>query len=126
MIRSLFKVLKLADLILIVMIIISILIIAIELYGKNSTGKKVLIIGQDYRKEFSLRNYKKVEVPGPLGNTVVVIKNNKAWVEYSPCREKICMKMGKINRVGQQIICVPNRILVEIEGKNGDIDAVSR
>ena len=126
MIRSLFKVLKLADLILIVTIIISILVIAIELYGKNSTGKKVLIIGQDYRKEFSLRNYKKVEVPGPLGNTVVVIKNNKAWVEYSPCREKICMKMGKINRVGQQIICVPNRILVEIEGKNGDIDAVSR
>ena len=102
------------------------MVIAIELYGKNSTGKKVLIIGQDYRKEFSLRNYKKVEVPGPLGNTVVVIKNNKAWVEYSPCREKICMKMGKINRVGQQIICVPNRILVEIEGKNGDIDAVSR
>lgn len=51
-------------------------------------------------------------------DTVVVqIQDKKVWVSETHCPLKLCQKQGKIGQVGQQIIGVPNRILIEIEGK---------
>lgn len=120
------QVLKLGDIVLILMVIIGLAFLSFHLYGNDQGNKEVMIIGQNFRGVYPIEKNRKIEVKGPLGDTIVVIENGKAWIEYSPCREKICMKMGKISRVGQQVVCVPNRVLVEIEGRNGDIDAVSR
>ncbi len=120
------QVLKLGDIVLILMVIIGLAFLSFNLYGNDQGNKEVMIIGQNFRGVYPIEKNRKIEVKGPLGDTIVVIEDGKAWIEYSPCREKICMKMGKISRVGQQVVCVPNRVLVEIEGRNGDIDAVSR
>ncbi|RKX94799.1 MAG: hypothetical protein DRP84_06110 [Spirochaetes bacterium] len=120
------QVLKLGDIVLILMVIIGLGFLSFNLYGNDQGNKEVMIIGQNFRGVYPIEKNRKIEVKGPLGDTIVVIEDGKAWIEYSPCREKICMKMGKISRVGQQVVCVPNRVLVEIEGRNGDIDAVSR
>jgi len=93
--------LKLADIILILLIIIGISFLSIHIYAKNQEGKEVMIKGQGFEKIYPLNSIQKIEVKGPLGYTVVIIKNGRAWIENSPCRGKICMKMGKISRVGQ-------------------------
>lgn len=45
---------------------------------------------------------------------VVVTGNGCAYVERSECPDKICVKTGKIYGVGEQIVCLPARIVVEI------------
>ena len=119
-------ILKPADIILILVVAFIIGIMSINLYGKDQGNKEVVVIGQNFKNVYPINSNKIIKVKGPLGYTIVVIKGGKAWIKNSPCREKICMKMGKISRTGQQVICVPNRVLVEIDGKNGDVDAVSR
>ena len=118
--------LKLGDILLILIIVVGISVFSIHLYAKDREGKEVVIKGQGFEKVYSLNSNQKIKVKGPLGYTVVKIVDGKAWIENSPCREKICMKMGKISRVGQQVICVPNKVLVEVKGQNGVVDAVSR
>lgn len=39
------------------------------------------------------------------------------------CRDKICIKQGKINATGGSIVCLPNKISVTVCG--GDYDVVS-
>jgi hypothetical protein len=34
--------------------------------------------------------------------------------------------MGRKKRVGEQIVCVPNRVIVEITGENETVDAITR
>lgn len=47
-------------------------------------------------------------------------------VTASGCGDRTCMRTGKISKQGEVIICVPNKIIVEIKGspKESDVDAV--
>lgn len=65
---------------------------------------------------------------GPLGTTHVAIREGAAWIVDSPCAQQTCVRVGRIRRVGDVAVCVPNRVLARIEGKrDGEApDAVLR
>jgi hypothetical protein len=51
------------------------------------------------------------------------IDNESVYVTNSTCPDKICEKTGEIHRAGQVIVCVPNKVLIRIEGttiQNGE------
>ena len=50
------------------------------------------------------------------GTNVLVIENGEAWVSEAACPDKVCMGMGKISRNGEFIACLPNRLLIVVEG----------
>ncbi|OPZ65083.1 MAG: hypothetical protein BWY85_00803 [Firmicutes bacterium ADurb.Bin506] len=55
-----------------------------------------------------------IEVEGPLGITVVEVDGTRAHVVSSPCPDKICIKMGWLERPGEYAACLPNRVLAEV------------
>ncbi len=60
------------------------------------------------------------------GTNVLVIENGKAYLNYSNCPDHTCEKTGKIQYVGQTIICLPNKITITIKGEaEGGVDFVS-
>jgi len=65
---------------------------------------------------FPLSENRNLSVQGPLGKTLIRVKDGKVWVAKAPCPQKICMKMGKISRSGEIIVCIPNRVFIKIEG----------
>jgi hypothetical protein len=66
-----------------------------------------------------------VPVTGPLGQTLVEIRDGAARVVSSPCRDKVCMRMGWVRAPGDWTACVPNRVVVRVEALPG-VDAVTR
>ena len=50
------------------------------------------------------------------GSNTLVIENGEAWVSEANCPDKVCMGMGKISRNGEFIACLPNRLIVIVEG----------
>ena len=92
----------------------------------SSQGTEVQVTSQGFQRAFSFNEDRIVEVEGPLGITSVIIDDGEVWVSDSPCREKICIKMGKKHRVGEQVVCVPNRVIVEVKGEYSNVDGVSR
>ena len=60
------------------------------------------------------------------GTNVLVIENGQAYLNYSNCPDHTCEKTGKIQYVGQTIVCLPNRLTVTIKGEASDgVDFVS-
>ena len=60
------------------------------------------------------------------GTNVLVIENGKAYLNYSNCPDHTCERTGKIQYVGQSIICLPNKIAITIKGEaEGGVDFVS-
>lgn len=57
-----------------------------------------------------------VSLPGPLGETLVTIHDGRVCIDDSPCPLKVCMGMGEVSRTGELLACVPNDLLVRIEG----------
>jgi len=58
-------------------------------------------------------------VEGLLGVSNFEIKGARAGMIQSPCPNQTCVRMGKIQRPGDMIVCVPNRVVIRIVG-NGD------
>ena len=50
------------------------------------------------------------------GSNVLVVENGEAWVSEANCPDKVCMGMGKISRNGEFIACLPNRLIIVVEG----------
>lgn len=60
------------------------------------------------------------------GSNTIVIENGEVYMSFADCKNHICIREGRISRPGQTIICMPNRIVVEIKGGNEAYDAVTR
>ena len=73
-----------------------------------------------------LNRDKSITINGSIGQTTILIQNRHVWIEEASCPHKICMRMGKIRFNKETIVCIPNRILIRIEGgSDRDIDAVT-
>ena len=50
------------------------------------------------------------------GSNILVIENGEARVSEANCPDKVCMGMGRISRNGEFIACLPNRLIIIVEG----------
>ena len=85
--------------------------------GRLPAGARV-VAEQDGRIVFTapLSEARSVRLAGPLGDTRVEIADGRACVTESPCPHKVCMGMGQVSRRGELLACVPNRLVIRIEG----------
>jgi hypothetical protein len=95
-------------------------------FGTGNAEMRLLIVSPGSREYVSLDVNREVLVEGPLGHTRVVIRGGEAWIEEAPCRDKVCITMGKVRRPGEQVVCLPNRVIIEVVGGRSVIDGVSR
>jgi hypothetical protein len=95
------------------------------IYKKQPDISRVLIESRDQIWVFPLDAEEIVNVQGPLGTTVIRIHKNQAWVESSPCKNKICLGAGCLKNNWEFAACLPNNVLLMIEGNNetGEIDS---
>jgi len=74
-----------------------------------------------------LHTNQSLPVPGPLGNTIVVVQDGEVFVTESPCRGKICIRTGHISHNGQLIVCAPNKVVIRITGdEKPEYDAITQ
>jgi len=96
--------------------------------ARGATGSSVVIEGPDGFERFvPLASSDTVRVPGPLGETVVEVRDGAARVTESPCPHGLCLRMGEARSPGQSVVCVPNRVVVTVAGDGpAATDAITR
>lgn len=50
------------------------------------------------------------------GYNVLVIENGNVYISDANCGDHTCIRTGAISREGEQIICLPHKLVVEITG----------
>lgn len=75
------------------------------------------------------------EVPGPQTyhvngengayNTVLVQQGHVRMLEAS-CPDQVCVNQGWISDSTLPIVCLPNKVMIEIVGEEGQLDAVTK
>lgn len=85
------------------------------------------IIRQEGRifAEIDLRSRKLLEVPGPLGTTLIAIEPGRARVVSDPGPRQYCVRQGWLMRPGEIAICAPNRVSLQISGRTRVYDSIS-
>ncbi len=50
-----------------------------------------------------------------IGENKVIIKDSKVHMEYAVCPDKVCVNEGQISKVGEVIVCLPQKIILEVK-----------
>jgi hypothetical protein len=89
---------------------------------KESAGLKEVKIFKDNKlvAEEGLDTDRIVKV----GNMDIEINNGRVHVKDSDCPKEVCKSFGWISSPGQSIICVPNKVIIEVSGRQEEPDYV--
>ncbi|MDR0957998.1 MAG: NusG domain II-containing protein [Clostridiales bacterium] len=100
---------------------------ALPLAFGNEQGEyaAVFVKGKLLCKE-SLYTEKTIEIIDENGHNIntVKISGGKVFMEYADCPDKVCMNSGVVCHSGETIVCLPNKVVIEITG--GTLDGVAK
>lgn len=88
-----------------------------------SDAKVVITSGGRLFATYPLSEDREIRVPSPEGDddyNIVLVKSGDVSVEEASCKNKVCIRHGAISKSGESIICLPNRLIVSIEGSSED------
>lgn len=103
-------------------------ILAIPLVNGKAGGKAEVALVKAYDQvveRLLLEKERQLSVKGRLGETVIEVKEGRVRVLASPGPLQICVNRGWISKPGEAIICLPNRVIIEIPGRS-DYDDITR
>lgn len=94
---------------------------------KKSGDMVVIKVDGEIYKELPLNKDATLEIEGVGGGrNKLVIKDGVADVVDANCPDKLCVHQRSIQNDGETIVCLPNKVIVEIEStKESEVDAVA-
>ena len=97
-----------------VVVTLSLAIMFISLFS-NDGNKAVITVNEQVVAELSLNSDIKKEVRTEYGVNTVEISNGECFVSFADCRDGVCINRGKISKIGESIVCLPHKLIVEIK-----------
>lgn len=103
------------DLILACVLLIGALVMFFLFKGSLKSGNKAVItVNGEKVSVFALNEERNETVKNENGVNTVEIKDGKVTVTDADCPDKICVNHRPISKVGETIICLPHKLVVEI------------
>ncbi len=100
------------------------ILLGIVCYGVIRLGQKKgsqVIIYEDQKEigRYDLNTDTTKEIQTAKGINILEIKNGMAYVTEADCPDQVCIRMGKILKTGENIVCLPHKLVIQVEGDDG-------
>ena len=121
---------KKADIVLLIIILVVGIPLSVLSLTEGIGGDKVRIsLDGEIYGVYPLGEDREIDVTEDGHTNHITIKDGQVSMSYSTCLNQICVNTGAISETKNAIVCLPNRVVVEIissgEGKGGDADVIS-
>lgn len=122
-----FKVLKKADIVLAAALIVIGLGMSYFLSFGQMEGQE-LVVTVDGKKfgSWSLMEDQEISVERNGHMNKITIKDGVVSMGFSDCHGQDCVRQGAISKTGENIICLPHKLVLEIAGGEAAYDSIAR
>lgn len=103
---------KKGDFIVIGTVVVAFALSLVLLVSFSKQGSRVVI---KQNNEIIYDQSIKLDKTVDIGTNCVTIKNGEVFVSNASCKNQICVNTGKISKKGESIVCLPNKVIVEIK-----------
>ena len=96
--------------------------LVLRFLGPKGTTAVISVDGQEIRR-VSLTGVQQpydIEIETEYGHNTVHVENGAISVTDADCPDKICVKQGRLSTAGVPIVCMPHRLVIQIEGDGID------
>ncbi len=94
--------------------------------GKSAGSELVISCGGEKFASYSLYEDREITVKQNGHLNKVTIKNGSVSMNFSDCTGQDCIHQHSISQTGENIICLPNKVVLEIRGKSDEYDSISK
>ena len=106
-------------------------LVATRLMGANTNADTATVVIRDGEQnvyELPLTQNTTKSVTTDLGTNLIEIKDGRVHVEEADCPNQDCVHQGWIDAAGEQIVCLPHKLTVDIvdESAKATYDVVGR
>lgn len=99
--------------------------LAFSLWGGQNDASATIMQNGEIITTVTLDHYETLTIPGALGTSTIEIAPNQIRMLEASCPDHTCVKTGWIHHSGQVIACVPNRIVIRIQGNTPPVNAIA-
>lgn len=102
-----------------------VIFLTLTLWTGELADKAVIRSGGKLFREVPLSRNQIIEVPGPLGISVIAIQNRRARIASDPSPRQYCVRQGWLQQAGEIALCLPNQVSVELVGNHKRYDSLN-
>lgn len=116
------------DLIVIGFIVFASMMLLILYRAVQSQNGSVIIYQNGERiRTCLLTEEQTITIGDPMeGYNILVISKDGVYIREADCPDRLCVKHRKISKGGESIICLPHKLVVQIEAEDAEqLDAVT-
>lgn len=107
-----------------VAMVLAVLIASIVMLTAKKGGTVEVYVDGKLTYSYALDKNRTFEVDCDNGKNVVEIKDGNVSVIDADCNNRACVKSKAISKKGEQIVCLPHKLIVVIKGgSEGELDA---
>lgn len=99
--------------------------LAMHVWFGGAPDMAVIRSGGKIFRKLPLTHDVELQVPGPLGASIIRIRNRQARVLADPSPRQYCVKQGWLKQAGEIAICLPNQVSLELTGSRKRYDSLS-
>jgi hypothetical protein len=104
---------------------IVVVVLTMKFWTGDIADKAIIRSGGKVFREVPLSHDQRIEVPGPLGNSLIVIEKNQARIASDPSPRQYCVRQGWLKHAGEIALCLPNQVSVELSGGRKQYDSLN-
>lgn len=95
-----------------------------QLLRNTGAGEVIVKVNGELTGTYSLNEDQEVEIN--QGSNILEIKNGRADMLEADCPDQLCVHQKAISASNENIICLPNKVIVEIRSRtDSQIDTVA-
>lgn len=90
----------------------------------SGAGTAMIKVDGKIEGTYSLNEDQEIKINN--GSNILQIRNGKAKMIEADCPDQLCVHQKAISASGESIICLPNRVIVQVESKvNSELDGMT-
>ncbi|MDD2365741.1 MAG: NusG domain II-containing protein [Desulfuromonadaceae bacterium] len=96
-------------------------------HSKSRSTQAVVTVNGDIIRKINMPTNSRYSfaIEGSSGSFRVELDGEKIKVSEAHCAGQVCLNQGWISRAGQSIICIPEKIVIRLEGRTM-LDAITQ
>lgn len=95
-------------------------------FGKSEGSRLDITCNGELFGSYSLLEDREITIDRNDHINKVTIKDGVVSMSFSDCKGQDCIQQGSISKTGESIICLPNKVVLEISGESDEYDSVAR